>query len=176
MTAAAARHRQRGVAAVETVLLLPVLLVGLMMIFEVAHLTLIVIIGNLAQESAMAGLRRDTDLLFTDTGGIAERVKDRMLNASYGYLKASEIEVTATYYPSLSAFGSTLTSGEQSAEDGASEEEQSSTSKGFPVLEVQVELTQEWISALPNLVGLDKTFTHTFRQVLGNLYRPTEES
>jgi|AGTN01.3.fsa_nt_gi TadE-like protein. len=172
MTCLAGR-RQRGAAAVETALLLPVLLTGLMMLFEVARLALLLIVGNLALESALSGLRRDTDLRLTDDSAVADRVKERMLTASYGYLEADGIEVTVVSYADLASFGAALSGTEQ---DAAEDEEDGESGNGLPVLTVEVALAEEWITALPSLLGLDGTFSHTYRQVLGNLYRPEEAS
>lgn len=170
------RHRQQGVAAVETVLVMPVLLAGVMMLFEVARLVLVLIIGNLALEAALDALRLDGELLFTDTGSVAEKTRGRMVSAAYGYLAADEIEVRVVSYPSLAAFGNGLASGEEEASGEDGEEDDSTAAKGYPILEVEVDLTQPWITALPALLGFDASFTHTYRQILGTLYRPAEAS
>lgn len=173
--AAGSSNRQQGVAAVETVLVMPVLLAGLMMLFETARLALVLIIGNLALESALDALRLDSDMLFSDTGTVAEKTKERMVSASYGYLTADQLEVRAVSYPSLAAFGNGLASGENEAsEDG--EEDDSNAAKGYPILTVEVDLTQQWVTALPSLLGFEASFSHTYRHILGNLYRPAEVS
>lgn len=170
------RLRQQGSAAVETAFMVPVMLIGLMMLFEIARLGLVMVVGNLALESALAALRQDTTLAFTDTGLVAERVKERMLTASYGYLKTDEVVVAVEAYKNLSAFGSALSSEDGADETTDTEEDtQSSAADTFPVLTVDVELTQQWITALPELLGFDAAYAHTYHQVLGNLYRPTEE-
>lgn len=174
LTQTGRRHAQQGSVAVETAFMVPVMLIGLMMLFEIARLGLIMIVGNLALETALAALRHDTALAFTDTGLVAERVKERMLIASYGYLTMDEVVVEVEAYKNLSTFGAALSS-EASEEKGEATEGESSDNKTFPVLIVDVELTQQWITALPELLGFDAAYAHTYHQVLGNLYRPTEE-
>lgn len=162
--------RRNGTAAMETAFLLPVVLIGLMMLFEIARLALVLIVGNLALESSMQGLRRETTIALTDDGLVAERVKAGMVDASYGYLQASEITVRVTSYADLATFGSAL------AQNEAAQAEEDTTSAKYPVLSVEVILTQDWISALPALLGLADSFTYTYRHLLGNLYQPAATS
>lgn len=175
LTMTGRHHAQRGSVAVEAAFMVPVMLTGLMMLFEIARLGLVMIVGNLALETAMAALRQDTTLDFTDTGLVAERVKERMLAASHGYLTADEILVKVESYKNLSAFGAALSP--ENAEEGSKnkQEEESRDSEVFPVLTVDVDLTQQWITALPELLGFDAAYAHTYHHVLGNLYRQTEE-
>lgn len=51
--------QQHGVTAVETALILPVLLFGVMMLFELARISLMIGIGNLGLERALQDFRGD---------------------------------------------------------------------------------------------------------------------
>ncbi|MBX8528798.1 hypothetical protein K5D32_03970 [Pseudomonas cichorii] len=154
-------HRQRGVTAVETALIMPVILIGLMMFFELARIALVVIIGNLALDSALGGLRREkVDLMATEQ--LQPLITERILLASYGYLKANEIQVDATSYSALQVMG---------ADDASTDEPSTELPDGSqPVIVVKVALQQAYITALPKLLALPDRFTYEYRQVLGNLY------
>ncbi|KAF1070381.1 MAG: hypothetical protein GAK45_00796 [Pseudomonas citronellolis] len=153
------RTRQRGVTAVETAFLMPVILIGLMMFFELARLALVVVIGNLALDSALQGLRSEASLSLSDESAVAQEVEQRMLDASYGFLEQNQLQVRVTSYSSLAAFGEGVT---LLADD---------TSADSPVLSVEADLAQDWITALPRLLSLSSGFTYTYRQVIGNLYQ-----
>lgn len=156
----AGRHRQRGITTTETAFLLPVILIGLMMFFELARLALVVVIGNLALDSALQGLRQQTSQRLDNEAVVARTVEQRMIDAAYGYLTAGDLQVEVNTYSSLEAFGNGVKKGEDDDDSDS------------PILSVQVELTQSWITALPALLNLSDSFTYTYRQVLGNLFEP----
>lgn len=154
------RYRQRGITTTETAFLLPVILIGLMMFFELARLALVVIIGNLALDSALQSLRQQSAIRLDNESSVAEHVEQRMIKAAYGYLDDSDLQVEVTTYSSLEAFG-------EGERKGADDDDSDS-----PILSVQVQLTQDWMTALPVLLNLSESFTYTYRQVVGNLYEP----
>lgn len=151
-------RRQRGSVAVETALLLPALLTAAMMAFEVVRYALVLIVGGLALNSALGGLRRYGDAALSATGNPAAIIKADLLTAAYGYLDGADIVVRATRYASLSALGGTGADADRNPD--------------FPVFTVEVELTQDWITALPTFLGLPGRFSHAYRQVWGTQYRP----
>jgi len=149
-------------------LLAPVLPAGVMMLFEIARMALVVIVGTLAFESALQSLRVDPSIdLVKDDGTVAGEVRERMLDASYGYLQSAEIAVRVNSYADLATFGAALSESGDEETDGR---------RGYPVLAVEVTLNQEWISALPALIGIGDAFTHVYRQLLGNLYQAPEDA
>lgn len=155
----AARQRQRGITTTETAFLLPVILTGLMMFFELARLALVVVIGNLALDSALQSLRIERTLRLDDESAVATLVEQRMIAAAYGYLDSGELQVEVNTYSSLEAFGEDTRRGEDDNESDS------------PILSVEVGLTQGWLTALPALLNLSDSFTYTYRQVVGNLFQ-----
>lgn len=151
---------ERGITTTETAFLLPVILIGLMMFFELARLALIVVIGNLALDSALQSLRYDRQLRLDAESEVSDLVQSRMIKAAYGYLDSASLRVQVTTYSSLEAYGESNRRGEKDTDDDS------------PVLSVQVELTQGWITALPALLNLTDNFNYTYRQVVGNLFEP----
>ncbi|MHC8285489.1 hypothetical protein ACYZUD_01330 [Pseudomonas sp. XS1P51] len=160
MRRSAARRSQRGITTTETAFLLPVILIGLMMFFELARLALVVVIGNLALDSALQGLRQQSNLRLDNESGVAEHVEQRMIDAAYGYLDSADLQVEVTSYSSLEAFG------------GGTRKLEGDDDTDSPILSVQVQLTQNWMTALPTLLHLSDRFTYTYRQLVGNLYEP----
>lgn len=155
------RRSQRGIAAVETAFMMPVILIGLMMFFELARVALVVVVGNLALESALASLRRDADLDFTNAALIQGLLETRMVNASYGVLGKGELAVQVHAYANLQAFANIAHTSE---DDNAA-----------PVVTVEVNLTENYVTALPALLSLPQTFNYQYRQVLGNLPKATRQ-
>ncbi|WP_455923429.1 TadE/TadG family type IV pilus assembly protein [Pseudomonas putida] len=151
---------ERGITTTETAFLLPVILIALMMFFELARLALVIVIGNLALDSALQSMRQQSELRLDAETQVAAQVQERMVSAAYGYLDSAVLQVQVTTYSSLQAFGE----GEQHGEDDDDNDS--------PILSVQVELTQDWITALPALLNLSDSFTYTYRQVVGNLFEP----
>ncbi|RMV72775.1 hypothetical protein ALP05_03217 [Pseudomonas caricapapayae] len=164
MTLRRAWRCERGITTTETAFLLPVILIGLMMLFELARLALVVVIGNLALESSLQSLRSERQLRLDAESAVADRIQQRMQAAAYGYLDNASLEVQVTAYSSLRAYG-------ESNRDGAEDSDADS-----PVLSVQVELTQAWVTALPALLNLTDSFNYTYRQVIGNLFEPASNS
>lgn len=150
--------RQRGSVAVETALLLPVLLTAAMMAFEVARYALVLIIGGLALNSALGSLRQQGNAVLAGGGNPAEIIRTNLRTAAYGYLDGAEIVVRATRFASLSALGGLPPATDQTPD--------------FPIFTVEVELTEDWITALPTFLGLAGRFSHAYRQVWGAQYRP----
>ncbi|WP_207281847.1 TadE/TadG family type IV pilus assembly protein [Pseudomonas sp. FW300-N2F2] len=155
------RRSQRGIAAVETAFMMPVILIGLMMFFELARVALVVVVGNLALESALASLRRDTRLDFTNAAVIQGLIQTRMVDASWGVLGAGELAVQVRAYANLQEFADIAHTNE---DDNAA-----------PVVTVEVNLTENYITALPALLSLPQTFNYQYRHVLGNLPKATTQ-
>lgn len=153
---------QRGSVAVESAFLLPVILTTAMMVFEIARYALIIVIGGLALDTALNGLRQRSDLVLSRDGDVGAIIKAGMLVAAYGYLDADGLSVQTRTYPGLSKFG-----------DAGSDAEKD---PDYQVLTVEVVVDQDWITALPTFLGLPERFSHTYRQVWGTPDRPARQS
>ncbi len=90
---------QRGSVAVESAFLLPVILTTAMMVFEIARYALIIVIGGLALDTALNGLRQRSDLVLSRDGDVGAIIKAGMLVAAYGYLDADGLSVQTRTYP-----------------------------------------------------------------------------
>ena len=135
-----AAERQEGVVALEAVFLMPAVLAGALMLFEIVRMALIVVIGTLALDTALGTLRLAVTPPLNDKAILQQRVKLGMLAASYGTLDADDFGVQVESYPSLEDFGRG-TGG------------QTSTAK-IPIVVIDVKLALDWTTPVPALVGL----------------------
>ena len=153
---------QRGSVAVDSAFLLPVILTAAMLVFEIAHYALVIIIGGLALNTALNGLRERSDAAFAQGGDVGALIKADMLIAAYGYLNAGDLSVRTRTYRSLAELGGATSDAEKNPD--------------FPMLTVEVVVDQDWITALPTFLGLPERFSHTYRQVWGTPYRPARRA
>lgn len=160
------RRAQTGAIAVETAFLLPVILIGLMMLFEIARLALVITLGHLALESSLQSLRTRDDVSTLSPQMVSDRVREGMVRGAHGYIESENIQVDVTSYIDLAAFGASV-AGDGGADD--EEDDAPDRASGPPVFSIEVALRRNWISALPALLGLPGSFTYTYHQVLGNI-------
>ncbi|MCW2291479.1 MULTISPECIES: TadE/TadG family type IV pilus assembly protein [Pseudomonas] len=158
MNAKALLREQDGVTAVETALILPVLLFGVMMIFELARIALMIGVGSLALERSLQDFRQDRAFYQQSPETLQEAIETRLVEGSYGLLDQSDLQVELLAFDNLRQFGG----GQPNAEldDGDASPQ---------VLSVTVDMTQHFITPLPALFGLGDAFQYQYRQLLGNL-------
>lgn len=142
--------------AIEAVFLMPAVLAGALMLFEIVRMALIVVIGTLALETSLNTLRLAVSPPLNDRAFVQQVVTLGMVVASYGCLSPGDVRVKVEAYPGLGEFGLGIGG-------------QGSATK-IPIVVVDVNLELDWITPVPNLVGFGGQFTHRYHQVLGNLY------
>lgn len=148
---------ERGVIATELAFLAPVVLVGVMMLFELARIGLVIGIGSVALDNAVQSFRLDT-LESENANDMAESLRERMVRAGYGYIDANDLSVSVLHFDSLSELGG-LT---------VSDDEQGGTSvQTLPVWSVTVQIKKEFLSPLPEVLSLGNTFRYQYKHVFG---------
>lgn len=172
-------QRQRGALAVEAAFVLPVVLTGAMMVFELAYIGLTIDMGNTALERAIQQFRADPANVL-EAGRMQSLLRQRMVAASHGYLEDSNIAaVNVENFASLDAMGGGTASGTASGNDSGSGAEQSggaaSAATDVPVWRVTVDIRKDFITPLPRLLAIDSgAFRYRYQQMLG--YLPAENS
>ncbi|QLF92014.1 pilus assembly protein [Pseudomonas sp. ABC1] len=161
---------ERGVTAIETALILPVLLFGVMMLFELARIALMIGIGNLSLEHALQDFRRDANYYSKNAEELQQDIEDRMIDFSYGFLTEENLEIEVLPFDNLYQFG-------QGTNETADEEEReaSQNDRSPPILSVTVDLSQRFMTPLPALFGLGDAFQYQYRHLLGDLPSSAEE-
>lgn len=149
---------QGGVTAVETALIMPVLLFGVMMIFELARIALMIGVGSLALERSLQDFRHDRAFYQQSPETLQEAIEARLVAGSYGLLDQSDLEVELLAFDNLRQLGGAEPDAELDAADASPQ-----------VLSVTVDMTQHFITPLPALFGLGDAFQYQHRQLLGNL-------
>ena len=155
---------QQGVTAVETALILPVLLFGVMMLFELARISLMIGIGNLALERALQDFRQDRAFYVQTPEVLQGAIEQRLIDSSYGFLNEDNFQVDVLAFDNLRRFAG-----------GAADDEKDAVDRSPPVLSVTVDLTQTFMTPLPALFGLGDAFQYQYRQLLGSLTSKTAE-
>ena len=157
-------REQKGVTAVETALILPVLLFGVMMLFELARISLMIGVGNLALERALQDFRQERAFYAQTPEVLQAAIEQRLIDSSYGFLTEDNFEVDVLAFDNLRRFAG-----------GAADEEKDAVDQSPPVLSVTVDLTQTFMTPLPALFGLGDAFQYQYRQLLGSLTSETDE-
>lgn len=157
-------RNQQGVTAVETALILPVLLFGVMMLFELARISLMIGIGNLALERSLQDFRQERAFYSQTPEVLQEAIEQRLIDSSYGFLNEDNFVVDVLAFDNLRRFGG-----------GEADEELDKQDNSPPVLSVTVDLTQGFMTPLPALFGLGDAFQYQYRQLLGNLSSDKDE-
>lgn len=152
----AAARCERGVIATELAFLAPVVLVGVMMLFELARIGLVIGIGSVALDNAVQSFRLDT-LESESASDMADSLRSRMVKAGYGYISADDLSVSVLHFDSLSELGG-LT---------VSDDEQGENRQKLPVWSVTVQIKKEFLSPLPEVLSLGNTFRYQYKHVFG---------
>lgn len=157
--------RQRGALAVEAAFVLPVVLTGAMMVFELAYIGLTIDMGNTALERALQQFRADPATVL-QAGSMQQLLRQRMAAASHGYLTEANIAVVnVENFASLDAMGGGT---EAPATDSAS-----ANANNVPIWRVTVDIRKDFITPLPRLLAIDSgAFRYRYQQMLG--YLPAE--
>lgn len=163
-----AKH-QEGSISVDVAYVMPVILIVIMMMFELARMALVLLIGNLALDTALQDLRVDDTLDLTEASVIAPVLKDAVLAHGFGYLADDEIEMEVTAYRDLATYGAVM------AGEAPQEEEDEVKDSSYPVITVQMIVSQGWITSLPQLLGFSENCTYRYFEVLGSLYQRAVE-
>lgn len=150
----------RGVIATEVAFLVPVVLVGVMMLFELARIGLLIAIGSVALDKAVQSFRLD-DLGGQSPDRMAQDLRDRMVEVGFGYLKADDLTVNVLHFDNLSQLGG-LT---------LSEDEQTQNARSLPVWSVTVQLRQSFLTPLPEVLSLGGTFRYQYKHIYGTELR-----
>ncbi len=154
-----ARRRQRGALAVEAAFVLPVVLTGAMMVFELACIGLTIDIGNTAMERALQQFRADPATVL-ETGAMQRLLRQRMAAASHGYLSEANIAVVnIENFASLDAMGG-----------GSGSDSGSGQADNVPIWRVTVDIRKNFITPLPRLLAIDSgAYRYRYQQMLGYL-------
>lgn len=168
------RRADDGVAAVESAFILPVLLFGLMMLFELAHMALVIGAGNLALEHAVQRMREVPDYYRLGAGALQQRLGERMQERSFGLFEASEIKVDVLPFDNLRQYGETRGGGGDSSSQTGSDAQTGAqtpldTVFAPPILSITVDLKQAYMTVFPALFGLGDGYQYQYRHLLGNL-------
>lgn len=156
---------QRGVVATEVAFLVPVAMVGVMMLFELARIGLIIAIGSAALDKAVQTFRLDN--LGTDSAEqMSMRLKARMVDAGYGYLKESDLTVNVLHFDNLNQLGGLTVNG-----GGATTTEDEENTTTLPVWSVTVQIEKAFITPLPEVLTLGDTFRYQYKHVFGTELR-----
>lgn len=151
-------REQQGVTAVETALILPVLLFGVMMLFELARISLMIGVGSLALEHSLQDFRQDRAFYTQTPEVLQETIEQRLIEKSYGFLTEDNFIVDVLAFDNLRRFGG-----------AEADEELDALDRSPPVLSVTVDLTQTFMTPLPALFGLGDAFQYQYRELLGSL-------
>ncbi|MCL2898213.1 TadE/TadG family type IV pilus assembly protein [Brenneria tiliae] len=153
-----------GAIAVEVAFLVPVVLVGVMMLFELARIALVIAVGSAALDKAVQTFRLD-DLNADSAEQMASNLKERMIDAAYGYLQEEDLTVSVLHFDNLSQLGGlTVNTGDEEADDG----EAGGT---LPVWSVTVQIQKAFITPLPEVLTLGDTFRYQYKHVFGTELR-----
>lgn len=168
-----ARH-QAGVTAVETALIFPILIFGIMMLFELARVGLMISIGGTALERSLQSFRYDIAFYEQGDSVLRDVIRTRMLDYGYGLLTDDALKIDVLSFDSLARMGSDASSDEASSDDKSEGRKRDPLLP--PVLTVTADIKAHFMTPLPELFGLGNTFQYQFRQVLGNLTSEMPES
>ena len=162
MNKPAPRRRQRGALAVEAAFVLPVVLTGAMMVFELAYIGLTIDMGNTAMERALQQFRADPAAVL-EAGAMQGLLRQRMAAASHGYLTEANIAVVnIENFASLDAMGG----GSEEPSTGSA----SANVNNVPIWRVTVDIRKDFITPLPRLLAIDSgAFRYRYQQMLGYL-------
>jgi len=162
MNRRAPRRRQRGALAVEAAFVLPVVLTGAMMVFELAYIGLTIDMGNTAMERALQQFRADPAAVL-EAGAMQGLLRQRMAAASHGYLTEANIAVVnIENFASLDAMGG----GSEEPSTGSA----SANVNNVPIWRVTVDIRKDFITPLPRLLAIDSgAFRYRYQQMLGYL-------
>lgn len=144
-----------GVVATEVALLVPVVLVGVMMLFELARIGLVVGVGSVALDKAVQSFRLD-DLQTVSAAQMADNLKSRMIDSAYGYLGDDDLTVSVLHFDNLSQLGGLTVS--------TDDEDSDST---LPVWSVTVEIQKAFLTPLPEVLSLGDSFRYQYKHVFG---------
>ncbi|MEC5342906.1 hypothetical protein ABRZ24_09880 [Brenneria populi] len=154
----------RGAIAVEVAFLVPVVLIGVMMLFELARIGLVIAVGSVALDKAVQTFRLD-DLNASSAEQMRANLKARMIDVSYGYLQEDDLTVSVLHFDNLSQLGGLETnSGE---DDGGGAET-------LPVWSVTVQIRKAFLTPLPEVLTLGDAFRYQYKHVFGTELRNEE--
>ncbi|MFJ5429584.1 hypothetical protein ACIPUP_10485 [Pectobacterium actinidiae] len=155
----------RGVIATEVAFLVPVVLVGVMMLFELARIGLVIAAGSAALDKAVQAFRLD-NLASESAEQMSTHLKERMVEAGYGYLKEDDLTVSVLHFDNLSQLG-----GLTSENSGQGDSESGEISTTLPVWSVTVQIKKAFITPLPEVLTLGDTFRYQYKHVFGTELR-----
>ncbi|PWC18013.1 hypothetical protein DDT52_15200 [Brenneria roseae subsp. roseae] len=154
----------RGVIATELAFLAPVVLVGVMMLFELARIGLVIAVGSAALDKAIQPFRLD-DLNASSASEMETHLKARMIDAAYGYLQEDDLTVSVLHFDGLSQLGGL---------EIVSDEDGSGASNTLPVWSVTVQIKKAFLTPLPEVLTLGDTFRYQYKHVFGTERRSEE--
>jgi hypothetical protein len=145
-----------GVIATEVAFLCPVILIGVMMLFELVRVGLVVGVGSVALDKSVQSFRLD-DLKASSTTQMADNLKSRMVDSSFGYLNDDDLTVSVLHFDNLSHLGGLAI---------ATEEEEASEDN-LPVWSVTVQIKKSFLTPLPEVLSLGEAFRYQYKHVFG---------
>lgn len=149
-------QQNQGVIATEVAFLCPVILVGVMMLFELVRVGLVVGVGSVALDKSVQSFRLD-DLKASSTTQMADNLKSRIVDSSYGYLNDEDLTVSVLHFDNLSHLGGLAI---------ATEEEEESE-ENLPVWSVTVQIKKSFLTPLPEVLSLGEAFRYQYKHVFG---------
>ncbi|TYL40949.1 TadE/TadG family type IV pilus assembly protein [Dickeya sp. ws52] len=159
----AAWRSGRGVISTELAFLAPVMLVGVMMLFELARIGLVIGIGSVALDKAVQSFRFDA--LDTGTANeMTEQLRRRMVEAGYGYISDEDLSVNVLHFDNLSELGGLALSGQDEGQG-------SKNVQTLPVWSVTVQIKKAFLSPLPEMLSLGNAFRYQYKHVFGTELR-----
>lgn len=147
----------QGVIATEVAFLCPVILIGVMMLFELVRVGLVVGVGSVALDKSVQSFRLD-DLKATSATQMADNLKSRMVDSSFGYLNDDDLTVSVLHFDNLSHLGGLTI---------ATEEEEDATEGNLPVWSVTVQIKKSFLTPLPEVLSLGEAFRYQYKHVFG---------
>ncbi|MEC5319382.1 hypothetical protein VSX61_10580 [Brenneria populi subsp. brevivirga] len=147
----------RGAVAVEMAFLIPVVLVGVMMLVELARIGLLIAVGSAALDKAALALRLDASGA-GNAEQIAARLKVQMIGSAYGYLHEDDLTVSVLHFNNLRRLGGL--EADSAANDG-------DASNILPVWSVTVQIKKAFLTSLPTVLTLGDTFRYQYKHVFG---------
>lgn len=155
-------RRSDGVTAIEMAYLLPVMLVAVLMFCEIARMGAIVVVANYALDQAVLQYRPDNSAPDEET--MASDIKAELAEDSLGYLTQADLAVQVSAYATLTAMG-----GGTDDEDDDEDESETSSAEHPPAYGITLTVTKPYLTPLPELLTLGRSFRYERVQILGTL-------
>ena len=154
---------QQGIVSIEVALIFPVLLFILIMFFELARIALVISVVNLSIERAMQDFRTEDNFYTLSETELESSIRERIIAQSFALVSDAELSIELRAFENLGDF---IGENEADETDDASEQQHFTDT---PILDLNVVLTQDFMTPLPALFSLGHSYQHECQQLLGDL-------